>query len=89
MTDRVDTTPYRPGSSQSNATAPNGKALKYIAHGIYLQLFLGAGMLATAAIGVDTGPFFDGPGACGGLLIGLGLNSLVLVYVNRYKKSLR
>ena len=85
--DRPDANPYRPGSSQSRAAAPNGKALKYIAHGIYLQLLLGAGMLVSAASGVDTGSLFDGPKACGVLLIAFGLNSLI--YVNRYRQSMR
>lgn len=68
-------------------SASNTKALKYIAHGIYLQLFLGAGMLSTSAIGIDTERLFNGPYVCGVLLIGLGLNSLI--YIRRYKNSLR
>ena len=81
------TNPYHPSPTEIKQTAPSTKTLKYIAHGIYLQLFLGAGMLAISAIDIDTGPLFNGPQACGALLIGLGLNSLI--YIHRYKKSLR
>jgi hypothetical protein len=79
--------PYHPASTEPTRTPPSTKSLKYIAHGIYLQLFLGAGMLGIAAIDIDTGPLFNGPRACGSLLIVLGLNSLI--YIHRYKKSLR
>lgn len=95
--------PYQPGSSEPLVATPNSapnsapnsgptsapstKALKYISHGVYLQMFLGAGFLAISAMGVDLGPLLNGPKACGMLLIGLGLNSLM--YIGRYKKSLR
>ena len=79
--------PYRPASTESKQPIPDTKALKYIAYGIYLQLFLGAGMLAISAIDVDTGRLFNGPRVCGALLVGLGANSLI--YIRRYKKSLR
>jgi hypothetical protein len=78
--------PYDPPTTEPKQTTPNSKTLKYIAHGIYLQLFLGAGMLAISAIDIDTGALFSGPLACGALLVGLGLNSLI--YIHRYKKSL-
>jgi len=78
--------PYRPTSTETLET-PNTRTLKYIAHGIYLQLFIGVGLLAIAAIGSGVGSLFSGPKTCGALLIGLGLNSLI--YIHRYKKSLR
>ena len=78
--------PYHPAASESKPVTSNTLSLKYISYGIYLQLFLGAGLLSISATGVNTRGLLDGPYACGGLLIGLGLNSLI--YVNRYKKSL-
>lgn len=79
--------PYHPASTEPRQTVPNTKALKYIAHGVYLQLFLGAGMLVISALDINTGPLFNGPQFCGVILLGLGLNSLI--YIHRYKKSLR
>ena len=79
--------PYHAASSESTLKTPDTKALKYIAHGIYLQLFLGVGFLAISASGFDPGPLIAGPKTCGVLLIGLGLNSLI--YIHRYKKSIR
>lgn len=80
------TDPYRPSSSASDASKPDAKALKYIAHGVYLQIFFGVGLLTGAALGVDVGRAFFGPQNCGAILVGLALNSLI--YIRRYTKSL-
>ena len=78
--------PYQSPATDPPQAQAHAKALKYLAHGIYLQLFLGAGMLAISSIDVDTGRLFSGPFTSGLLLVVLGLNSLV--YIHRYKKSL-
>ena len=61
------------------------KHLKYISHGIYLQIFLGIGYIILHEIGV-TPPDFNNDGILGGMLVFLGLNSLI--YINKYKKAL-
>lgn len=73
-------------SAETQQATPNAKSLKYIAHGIYLQLLVGAAILATAAFDVAPELLFSGPKACGVLLIGFAINSLI--YIHRYKKSL-
>lgn len=74
--------PYQATSAEPEQAKSSTKTLKYISHGVYLQLFLGAGSLALSAFDIEIGPR-----ACGALLIGLGLNSLI--YIHRYKRSLR
>jgi hypothetical protein len=87
MKNETSANPYHPASAEPRQITPNAKALKYIAHGVYLQLFLGVAMLAISAIDIDTGRLFNGPQACGILLVGLGLNSII--YIHRFTKSLR
>lgn len=87
MAVNTDANPYQPNAVETDNASAKSHALKYLSHGIYLQLFVGIGCLAIAAVGVDTGPLFDGPKASGALLIGLGLNSLA--YVHKYKRSIR
>ena len=81
-------------NADSNPSAPNAataskssSSLKYLAYGIYLQLFIGIGLIAFGAFGLNMGSLFDGPTAFGCVLIGLGLNSLI--YVQRFKQSLK
>lgn len=62
------------------------KRLRNISHGIYLQIFLGVGAWVSGALFGKLPDVFSSPAANGGLLILLGLNSLV--YINKYKKSL-
>ncbi|WP_146535169.1 hypothetical protein [Rubripirellula reticaptiva] len=79
-----------PEPSQSDAKPSErlaARSLRYIAHGVYLQIFLGVGFLLLAATGVDLTRLLAGPHVVGGLLIMLGINSLI--YIHRYKKSLR
>ena len=62
------------------------KRLKYIAHGIYLQIFLGIGLIPLGLLDVSLPDFMTRPTTWASMLIALGLNSLV--YINRYKASI-
>ena len=62
------------------------KHLKYIAHGIYLQIFLGLGFLSINFVESEPPSFITDSKTSGYLLIFLGLNSLI--YINKFKKSL-
>ena len=62
------------------------KKLKYLNHGIYLQIFIGIGYLGMSQ--VDNHPqFMTSAEGIGGLLIMLALNSLI--YTNRGKRNLQ
>ena len=76
-----------PKAVSTAETSKPSPSLKYLAYGVYLQLFLGVGLLAIGGIGVKMGTLFDGPTASGCILIGLGINSLI--YIQRYKRTLR
>jgi hypothetical protein len=63
------------------------KQLRYLSHGIYLQIILGIGHYVSGLFFGDKLPeFFSSQEATSGLLILLGLNSLI--YFHKYKKSL-
>ncbi len=87
MNGHADPNPYRSTIANANGAPGSDRALKYLAHGIYLQLFIGVGFLALSAVGTHIGSLFADPKVCGVLLVGLALNSLI--YVHRYKRSLR
>lgn len=87
MNGNADPNPYRSTNVNANGALASDRALRYLAHGIYLQLFIGVGFLTMSEVGANVGSLFAGPKACGALLVGLALNSLI--YVHRYKRSLR
>ena len=62
------------------------EALRYIYHGIYLQVFVGLGYFLSGLSGVDIPDNFNKPTTIGMLIIILSLNSLR--YISRYKKSI-
>ena len=78
--------PYRATGARLNDVPTASPEHKYLAHGIYLQLFIGAGSLFADSLAGDNGTIHSHPYVTGGLLIGLGLNSLI--YIRRYKRSL-
>ncbi len=58
------------------------KHLKYISHGIYLQIFIGLGFFLPALLDVALPEFMASPKTFGGMLVMLGINSLI--YINKY-----
>jgi len=62
------------------------KHLKYISHGIYLQMFLGLGYIIISQVEGNPPAFLVNPVSIGAMLIIFGYNSLI--YINKYKKSL-
>ncbi|MGB7323440.1 MAG: hypothetical protein WBD31_01120, partial [Rubripirellula sp.] len=69
---RVDAgNPYRPASAATDLELPQpetvpaessaARSLRYIAHGVYLQIFVGVGFLILAATGVDLTRLLAGP----------------------------
>ncbi len=63
------------------------KHLKYISHGIYLQIFIGFGLIVPAFLDLKLPEFITSPKTLAAMFIGLGI--IFLIYINRYKKSLK
>lgn len=79
--------PYQSSEVELADSKLASKRLRVLPHGIYLQLFLGAGFLVLGMLGSDLPPQFESSAFVGVLLIGLGINSLI--YVQRFKHSMR
>ncbi|MFK8114330.1 MAG: hypothetical protein AB8B91_19165 [Rubripirellula sp.] len=90
MTDQ-GSNPYHPANGNDENTAASEKkrsrALKYIAHGVYLQIFFGLALLAVSMLGNQFGKIFSNPSFFGVFLIGLSINSLA--YIHRYTRTLK
>ena len=65
----------------------SNQAIKYISHGIYLQIFLGIILLILREMLEEYPEFLTQPTTLGGMLILLGINSGI--YIQRYKKTLK
>ncbi len=79
--------PNHSPNSRNTETRNENRAFTKIAHGIYLQIFLGVGCLLVSRLSKSVSAVLEDPDVAGVLLIGLGLNSLI--YIRRYKRETR
>ncbi len=65
----------------------NDKALRNVSHAIWLQIFAGAGFIVLSTAEARHPEFMLKPLAVGGMLIFLGMNSML--YLDKYRKGLK